>query len=159
MSDQTGDAAELTPVQAARQAAMAVLARAEPDELEKAWNDWPEQPDVLPVRGPETGLVMVRGRMGGGGAPFNLGEATVTRATVELSTGTVGHAHALGTDGDKVLHAAIFDALWQDESQREAVEQKILSPIRGRLASEDSARRDETAATRVDFFTMVRGED
>ena len=111
------------------------------------------------MRGPGTGLLMVHGRMGGGGAPFNLGEATVTHATVELSTGTVGHAHALGTYRDKVRHAAIFDALWQDDAQRDAVERKILSPIRRCLESEDDARRDETAATWVDFFTMVRGED
>lgn len=159
MSNQTGDAVGLTPDQAARQAAMAALARAEPEELETAWNDWPDQPEVRLLRGPETGLVMVRGRMGGGGAAFNLGEATVTRATVELSTGLVGHSHALGTDREKARHAAIFDALWQDESQRQAVEQNILSPIRRRLVDEDTARRDETAATRVDFFTMVRGED
>ncbi len=145
--------------QAARKSAMAVLARAEAGELRSAWDAWPDRPDVRPIRGPETGLVMVRGRIGGGGAPFNLGEATVTRATVELSNGHVGHAHALGTDKDKVRHAAIIDALWQDEAMRAAVEEKIVAPIRRRLDRQDGKRRDETAATRVDFFTMVRGED
>ncbi|MCR9138333.1 MAG: phosphonate C-P lyase system protein PhnG [Alphaproteobacteria bacterium] len=152
------DSAEVT-LQNARRAAMAVLARAEASELQKAWNEWPDQPDVQLLRGPETGLVMVRGRIGGGGTPFNLGEATVTRATVELSNGQVGHAHALGTDKEKVRHAAIIDALWQDETSRPAVEDQIVEPIRQRLDRQDSTRRDETAATRVDFFTMVRGED
>lgn len=146
-------------LQDARRAAMAVLARADAGELQKAWHDWPDRPDVRPLRGPETGLVMVRGRIGGGGTPFNLGEATVTRATVELSTGRVGHAHALGTDREKVRHAAIIDALWQDETSRAAVEERIVAPIRRRLDRQDRKRSEETAATRVDFFTMVRGED
>lgn len=146
-------------LQGARRAAMAVLARAEAGELQQAWNDWPDRPDVRPLRGPETGLVMVRGRIGGGGTPFNLGEATVTRATVELSTGCIGHAHALGTDREKVRHAAIIDALWQDETSRAAVEDRIVAPIRQRLNRLDGERSEETAATRVDFFTMVRGED
>lgn len=138
---------------------MAVLARATHEELAKAWSDWPQRPDVSPVRGPETGLVMLRGRIGGGGAPFNFGEATVTRATVQLSTGQIGHAYALGADADKVRHAAIFDALWQDETARPAVEKQLVDPVRVRLQAEDAQKRDETAATKVDFFTMVRGED
>lgn len=146
-------------VQNARRAAMAVLARAEASELQQAWKNWPNQPDVRPLRGPETGLVMVRGRIGGGGAPFNLGEATVTRATVELSNGQVGHAHALGTNKEKVRHAAIIDALWQDEASRASVEEKIVRPIRQRLDHQDRTRGNESAASRVDFFTMVRGED
>ena len=153
---------EGTPVDGAltaRKQAMAVLARATGKELAEAWRAWPQRPGVSPVRGPETGLVMVRGRIGGGGAPFNFGEATVTRATVKLSTGQIGHAYALGADKEKVRHAAIFDALWQDEDVRAAVEERLMAPVRERLQAEDENKRDETAATRVDFFTMVRGED
>lgn len=159
MTEQTGDAGGLTAEQSARRAAMAILARADADELETAWANWPDRPEIRPLRGPETGLIMLRGRIGGGGAPFNLGEATVTRATIELADGTVGHAHALGTDKEKATHAAIIDALWQDPSLRGRVEKTILEPIRRRLEAGDRDRRDETAATRVDFFTMVRGED
>ena len=43
-------------------------------------------PDYRVLRGPEAGLVMVRGRTGGGGAPFNLGEMTATRCTVRTET-------------------------------------------------------------------------
>ena len=50
------------------------------------------------LREPENGLVMVRGRVGGDGAPFNLGEATVSRAAVRLSTGEVGFGYTLGRD-------------------------------------------------------------
>lgn len=142
-----------------RRKAMALLARAQAGELRNAWDGWAQKPGVETVRGPETGLVMLRGRMGGGGSPFNLGEATVTRATVRLATGTVGHAYALGRDRETVRLAAIFDALWQEPAHRADVESRVVAPIAARIASEDETRRAETAATRVEFFTMVRGED
>lgn len=112
-----------------------------------------------PVRGPEIGLVMLRGRSGGGGAAFNLGEASVTRATVRVSTGSVGHAMILGRDAAKARAAAHLDALWQDEAWRGRIERDVVEPL---LAADDEAREqsaEETAATRVDFFTLVRGED
>lgn len=140
-----------------RQAAMAVLNRAEPAMLAALWQDWSDKPGFHRVRGPETGLVMVRGRAGGGGHPFNLGETTVTRATVRLESGEVGHAFCLGRDGDKALKAALFDALFQRVP--DAVEARVLAPLRAAQAAADRQRRDETAATRVDFFTMVRGDD
>jgi alpha-D-ribose 1-methylphosphonate 5-triphosphate synthase subunit PhnG len=71
----------------------------------------------------------------------------------------VGHAQALGTNKDKARLSAIFDALWQEEASRGVVESALLSPIETRLAAEDKAKAEETAATRVDFFTMVRGDD
>ena len=55
-------------------------------------------PDYTVIRGPEGGLVMVRGRAGGGGSAFNLGEMTVTRCTVRTETGFVGHAYIAGRD-------------------------------------------------------------
>ncbi|MBP1843030.1 alpha-D-ribose 1-methylphosphonate 5-triphosphate synthase subunit PhnG [Rhizobium petrolearium] len=144
---------------AGRRRAASLLARAKTVELNTAWEELPTKPDVKPVRGPETGLVMVRGRIGGGGAPFNLGEATVTRATVLLASGTAGHAQALGTDKENVRLAAVFDALWQEAETRAFVEAALLAPIETRIAAEDRQKAEETAATRVDFFTMVRGED
>jgi alpha-D-ribose 1-methylphosphonate 5-triphosphate synthase subunit PhnG len=136
-----------------------LLARADRKELQAAWAALAEKPAVQPVRGPETGLVMVRGRMGGGGSPFNLGEVTVTRATVRLASGSVGHAQALGTDREKARLSAIFDALWQETEAQSFVEQTLLAPIAARIAMADRRKADETAATRVDFFTMVRGDD
>ncbi len=140
-----------------RQAAMAVLSAAAPARLAALWAGWPDQPEHHRVRGPETGLVMVRGRAGGGGNPFNLGEATVTRATVRLASGEVGHAYCLGRDGDKAVTAALFDALFQRDPA--GVEVAVLAPLRAEQAAADARRRDETEATRVDFFTMVRGDD
>lgn len=145
--------------EAEQQANMAILARAEAGALKQHWAQWPNPPQYQLLRGPETGLVMVRGRAGGGGAPFNLGEATVTRATVQLEGGAVGHAYALGRDGDKVVCAALVNALWQQPENRAGLKALILEPL-SRLQDEaDGKRRGETAATRVNFFTMVRGED
>jgi alpha-D-ribose 1-methylphosphonate 5-triphosphate synthase subunit PhnG len=140
-----------------RQEAMAVLSHATPARLAELWSGWADKPAFQKVRGPETGLVMVRGRAGGGGNRFNLGEATVTRATVRLDTGEVGHAYCLGRHGDKALTAAVLDALFQRDPA--TVETAVLAPLRRDLADADKRRHDETAATKVDFFTMVRGED
>jgi alpha-D-ribose 1-methylphosphonate 5-triphosphate synthase subunit PhnG len=132
-----------------RRRAAGLLAKASMNELDEAWGKLVQKPDVTPVRG----------RIGGGGTPFNLGEATVTRATVLTASGTAGHAHALGTDKKKVRLAAIFDALWQESATREFVETAVLAPVEARVVAEDKQKAEETAATRVDFFTMVRGED
>ena len=140
-----------------RQEAMGVLSHATSGRLGELWGAWADKPGFHRVRGPETGLVMVRARAGGGGNPFNLGEATVTRATVRLETGEVGHAYCLGRDGNKAVQAALFDALWQRDPT--PVETHVLAPLRAEAVGADKHRRDETAATRVDFFTMVRGDD
>ena len=151
-------------LQGERRKVAALLAKAELKELASFWSNQAEQPQVDVLRGPETGLVMVRGRIGGGGAPFNLGETTVTRATVRVSSGTsseglVGHSYALGRDHEKARLAAIADALWQAPQSREAVERDLLQKIAQRLDARATQRRREAAATKVDFFTMVRGDD
>lgn len=137
---------------------MRILARANLAELSAAWEAVANKPEVTPVRGPETGLVMVRGRVGGGGAPFNLGEATVSRATIRLATGEIGHGQLLGTDKERARYAAIFDALYQNPAHRPAVE-ALHRKVSARIAAEERRKAEETAATRVDFFTMVRGDD
>lgn len=143
----------------ARKAAMAAFAAAKGSDLRALAEaaDLPLEAELL--RGPETGLVTVRGRIGGGGAPFNTGEATVTRATVRLPSGQIGHAYALGRDKEKVRLAAILDASWCMDETRAAVEEKVVAPLLRCAAEADARRRAETAATKVDFFTMVRGED
>jgi alpha-D-ribose 1-methylphosphonate 5-triphosphate synthase subunit PhnG len=141
-----------------RAAAMATIARAVPAELEAALDACPARPGIAVVRRPETGLLMVRGRVGGGGAPFNVGEVTATRAAVRLATGEVGFACVLGRDREQALLAATADALWQSPTHRGAVEAALLEPVRARLAAEADVVRCQSAATRVEFFTMVRGE-
>ena len=143
----------------ARKAAMAAFASASATDLRQLADAAGLALEAEVLRGPETGLVTVRGRIGGGGAPFNTGEATVTRATVRLPSGEIGHAYALGRDKEKVRLAAILDAAWCSEETREVVETKVVAPLVRLQAGADAKRRVETAATKVDFFTMVRGED
>ena len=143
--------------QAQRQAAMTVLAHSDAAEIARHL-----ETIALPVhenlREPENGLVMVRGRIGGDGAAFNLGEATVSRAAVRLSTGEVGFGYTLGRDRQKAQLIALCDALIQTADHAESVEAQVLAPLRTAITSERNRRAAETAATRVDFYTLVRGE-
>ncbi len=116
-------------------------------------------PQYTEVRKPEIGLVMLRGRIGGKGGPFNLGEATVTRAAVRLATGETGFSYILGRDRERARLAALVDALWQCPAKRDAIERYIMSPIKARVDAEGAKTAAQAAATKVDFFTLVRGED
>jgi alpha-D-ribose 1-methylphosphonate 5-triphosphate synthase subunit PhnG len=155
-------AAATTPNQpqdtAGRRAAMATLADARTEEIAALVAALGPLAHVE-LRPVETGLVMLQGRIGGDGAPFNFGEATVTRAAVRIASGEVGFSYVLGRDRDKARLAALCDALWQSETTRDALEREVLAPIRVRLEAERARRREEIAASRVDFFTLVRGED
>ena len=89
----------------------------------------------------------------------NLGEASVVRATVRLDSGEVGHAVVLGRDTGHARMAAHLDALWQCPAWRARVEGEVVAPGLAATSSETGIRAEETEATRVDFFTLVRGED
>jgi alpha-D-ribose 1-methylphosphonate 5-triphosphate synthase subunit PhnG len=137
---------------------MALVVEGETSELAGLLNAVGELPVHEDIRRAECGLVMVRGRIGGDGAPFNLGEATVARAAVRLASGEVGFGYVLGRDREKARLAALCDALLQSDRYRAAVECHVLSPIRARLAAERKRAAELTAATRVEFFTLARGE-
>ena len=144
---------------AGRRAAMAVLAPARADEISAGLAALGPTPAHDEVRPAETGLLMVRGRIGGDGAPFNLGEATVTRCAVQLASGQIGFGYVLGRDRDKARLAALTDALWQCVDRRAAVERNVLAPLRARQQARLARSREDTAATKVDFFTLVRGDN
>lgn len=143
----------------ARRAAMAVLARARADDIEAALSGLGPAPRFDELRAPETGLVMLRGRIGGDGSSFNVGEATVTRAAVRLDTGETGFSYVLGRDPRKARLAALCDALWQSSAHRAAIDAQVIAPLRAEQLRARAYRQAQTAATRVDFFTLVRGEN
>lgn len=143
-------------INARRKAAMTVLASAAGDEISRCLKAI-DLPVYVDLREPENGLVMVRGRIGGDGAPFNLGEATVSRAAVRLSTGEVGFGYTLGRDVEKARMIALCDAMVQSRNA-EAVEAIVLAPLRAQMLERRRRKSAEAAATRVDFYTMVRGE-
>lgn len=141
--------------QMARPQWMSVLAKARPDRLAALM---PDLPPHHVLRAPETGAVMVRGRAGGSGAPFNLGEMTVTRASVRLPDGAVGHAWVQGRDRPHALRAAIADALLQTDAGP-ALRACVIDVLAQEAAAQAARRAARAAATKVDFFTLVRGED
>lgn len=118
-----------------------------------------EAPEAIPVRGPDIGTVMVRGRIGGGGGAFNLGEASVTRATVRLESGEVGHSIVLGRDEQKARTVAHLDALRQQSLWAAKIDADIVAPALASIKAEKLRLAEETEATKVDFFTVARGED
>lgn len=101
---------------------------------------------------------MLEGRAGGGGRRFNAGEATVTRAVVRLDDGTMGFSYALGTDKRKAELAAVADALLQSDERHAEVDAALIAPLAAAQADERNARSRKAAATKVDFFTLVRGD-
>ncbi len=140
-----------------RKAAMQVLARSASAEIAERL-DAVVLPPHENLREPENGLVMVRGRIGGDGAPFNIGEATVSRAAVQLASGEIGFGYVLGRDGDKARMIALCDALIQSRDYGPAIEAQVVAPLRAMMTARRDQRAAEAAATRVDFYTMVRGE-
>ena len=141
-----------------RRRRMGLLARASAAELDAAWAALASPPEVTDLRGPETGLVMLTGRIGGDGGRFNLGEVTVSRSTVRLAGGEVGFGQLLGGDQSRARQAAILDAVAQTVAGAPVVSE-LCRRLEANLADAHRTLEAETAATRVDFFTLVRGED
>ena len=143
-------------VQALRQHWLSVLSKASQAELETALQALGQPEELHWLRRAETGAVMTRGRMGGSGASFNMGEMTVTRAAVRLADGTVGMGYAAGRSHRKAELIAQLDAVLQQHPGKAG---PVVEPIEAEHAGRkaDSARK--AAATKVEFFTMVRGEN
>ncbi len=157
--------AEPNAADGARRRWMAVLAAAGRDELEAHGRQLAPLPAIEWLRRPETGLVMVRGRAGGTGARFNLGEMTVTRCALRLTgdgagaAGTVGIAYLAGRDPRRAELAALFDALLQEPARQAEIERDVIAPLAAAQAERQDQRALRTAATRVEFFTLVRGDN
>lgn len=141
----------------ARKNWMGLLAKA-PEGRTAALLEQLTAPDYEWLRQPEIGSAMVRGRAGATGAPFNLGEITVTRCALRLATGQVGHGYVQGRRKACAKAAALVDALMQTDAAP-SVQSTVLDPLQSERDAARSARAAKAAATKVDFFTMVRGED
>lgn len=149
----------------ARRRWMAVLAKASADEIETAWEATEAKPDYVFLRQPEPGLVMVQARAGGTGNRFNAGEMTVTRCAVRCNpeaseaAGISGFAWVAGRNRRHAELAAVFDALLQMPERHDEIEAAVITPLRAAQAARRDLRARKANATRVDFFTMVRGEN
>ncbi len=147
-----------TADRSARQRWMSVLAKASPADLEARWRSLGEAPSWACLRLPETGMVMVRGRAGGTGQRFNLGEMTVTRCAVALDGGATGMGYVAGRDHRHAELAAVVDALMQDPARRATADRRIIEPLEAQQRAARRATARKTAATKVDFLTLVRGD-
>ena len=147
-----------TPEQTARQAWLAVLSRATLEQLERLIPSKDSWPHLHQVRPPEIGMVMLRGRVGGTGNPFNLGEASVVRCAVRLGDGPLGVSYALGRDKRQAELAALVDALLQDPAQYDDVHRTVIAPLAQMQAQARDAKQGAAAGSKVEFFTLVRGE-
>lgn len=142
----------MTEGRSERQWWLAVLAQTPARTLEAVWAGLDDRPQYTLLRKPEIGLVMVRGRMGGTGGRFNLGETTVTRCAVRLSCGTIGHGYVQGRDKRKAERVAALDAVLQVGRA-----EGVIEPLAHALEARRATVRAKSAATKVDFFTLVRG--
>jgi alpha-D-ribose 1-methylphosphonate 5-triphosphate synthase subunit PhnG len=136
---------------------LSVLAKARVEEMTSAWDALDERPGYQALRAPEVGLVLVRGRMGGLGDAFNLGEMTLTRAAVRLQSGETGLAYVAGRDRRHAEIAAAVDAMMQSPALRASVEGPVIARLHRTQQERRTLGARKAAATKVDFFTMVTG--
>jgi alpha-D-ribose 1-methylphosphonate 5-triphosphate synthase subunit PhnG len=146
-----------------RQRWLAVLAKAAVAELERALAEVGDKPVYKVLRRGETGLVMVRGRIGGSGRAFNLGEMTMTRAVVQLivdggEATYTGFGHVAGRSARHATLVALFDALLQDPIRHDEIAYRVVKPLAMRQQAAKTAAAAKVAASKVDFFTLVRSE-
>lgn len=154
------DSQPASPDIAARQRRLAILARTPRDTLEAAWASLADKPAFRRLKAPETGLAMIRARAGGAGQRFNLGEMTVTRCVVALDdSGAMGVGYVQGRDARKAELVALFDALSLDAGRAATIERDVIGPAEAAQVAARAIRAAKVAATKVDFFTLVRGED
>ncbi len=144
----------------ARQRWMGALAKADSANLALRLEQLGDIPGYAVVRPAEIGSVMVRGRAGGTGSPFAMGETTVTRCVVQLEAEPrTGHGYIVGRDKRHAENAAVLDALLQTDAWHAAVMETVIEPIETARADALGSRARKVAATKVDFFTVARGED
>lgn len=143
----------MTPTQRHRVLALTPYAR-----LLSVWQTLGIHTSHRCVRGPETGMAMVRGRMGGSGNAFNLGEMTLSRASVVLEDGSLGHGWVAGRNKPQAELIALIDACARQPAWVRRIDSELVEPLAEALEEERQQASQAAAATRVDFFTMVRGE-
>lgn len=151
------DASQIDTAQ--RQQWMAVLAHSLPEELAAIWAEQKLNPDYQVIRQPETGLVQIQARMGATGQRFFAGDATLTRAVVQLADGTYGYSYLLGRDKAHAERCAVIDALMQEKVRFRTLQETMIAPLAANREQRQAARRTQINSSRVDFFTLVRGDN
>ena len=154
MTDTTRDTAAIQ----ARQRWLAVLAQA-PRELLERHAAALQDAAFTRLRAPETGLTMVRARIGNQGDRFNVGDATVTRCVVRHRGRdgrlAAGVGYVLGRDEARAEWVARFDALLQQPEHHDALMRDVVAPLAAATARRRAADAARIASSRVSFDTLA----
>ena len=142
-----------------RKTLLSVLAKSKLNDIKTYWQDTLENQSYQTIRPPQTGMVMAVARAGSSGEPFNLGEVSVTRCAIRLDSGETGVGYVTGSNKDHALHIAVIDALAQVKDQQQPLQCEVIKPLQEKLQRLKMQQQEKADATKVDFFTMVRGED
>ncbi|MCL6416007.1 phosphonate C-P lyase system protein PhnG [Aestuariirhabdus sp. Z084] len=142
-----------------RQNWMSVLAKAPTESLMALSEPVMNDASFEVIRQPEIGLTQIRARMGGEGNPFNLGDMTMTRCVVRSNMNTLGYGYISGRKKSHALRAAQMDALLQSSEFESLLLERVIEPLQRQIQQQELVQKREVDATRVDFFTLVRGED
>ena len=147
--------------QTQRQACMATLAKAELKQLEELVKQLGALPKYSFLRSPEIGSAMVRSPIGGTDSNFNLGEITIVRCVVQIEQASgyiTGFGYVAGRAHRHAELAAVCDGLLQCPSWYEKINREVIQPLNRRRQQEQELKQRQTSATKVNFFTLVRGE-
>lgn len=136
---------------------MGAFARLPMSRVEEVYDDLNAGAVFHVLRPAEQGLVMVRARAGGTGQQYNTGEMTATRCSVRAESGSVGHGYVVGRNRRHAELAAKLDALMQDADS--VAVGSLIDRLEAEIADTVRARQQKSAPTRVEFFTLVRGEN
>lgn len=142
-----------------RQGWMSALARTDFLHLKNSWSQLNLSPEHHIIRATETGLIQVQSRMGSTGNPFNIGDMTVTRSVVKLPGGEMGYSYIKGRNKEHAHLAALIDALMQNSDYTEQLRLQVINPLKATMAEQTNHRHQQIATSKVEFFTIVRGED
>ena len=136
---------------------MSLLATSNQSDLLNLWEQKKIRVNYIWLRTPEIGSIMAQGRMGVTGDKFNIGEVTITRCSLKLNCGTIGHSYVQGRSKKKAEISALCDALMQTKMSKE-INKNIIIPLEKIKKDNKDKILSKAEATKVDFFTLVRGE-
>lgn len=142
----------------ARRRHLALLAHAPREALQRLAQPVLSDHRFETLRAPETGLVMLRARIGNRGDRFHLGEVTVTRCVLRhrpaAGPPTAGVGYVLGRDAERAQWIAGLDALLQVPALHALLAAQVLAPLGAQTQAERAARRAGVQASRVSFQTL-----
>lgn len=141
-----------------RKAWLSLMATCDKERIFSLWQDSQIKVDFGLIRDAEVGAVMVKARQGSNGDAFHFSEMSLTRCSVRLESGEIGHGYHQGRSKKAAKIVALCDALAQTKTYPE-IEKKIFNPLNEARRKRREMIRKRADATKVDFFTLVRGED